>query len=95
VERDAFLGSQLRHYLWQCRCRRHACRTSPDQNPATLIDRQLSRLDDFSLQILKIRFIEVELPLQRPIGDPLMLLEEFQDLLEYGIEVHPHPSPCP
>ena len=60
-----------------------------------LIDCQMPRLDDLGLQILKIRFIQVELPLQRPIGNPLMLLEESQDPLEYVIEVHHHPSRCP
>jgi hypothetical protein len=91
---EIFRGGWLRRYLRQWQSRRWRCthRTSPDQNPATLIDRELPRLNDFGLQILKICLIQVELALQRPIGDPLMLLEDLQDPLEYVIEVHHHPS---
>ena len=87
-------GGWLRCCLrqWQGRCWRRARRAGPDQNPATFIDCQLQRLDDFGLQILKICLIQIELALQCPIGDPLMLLEEFQDPLEYVIEVHHHSS---
>src|SRR5262245_22138025 len=95
--RGIFRGGWLRRYLrqWQRRRWHRARRTGPDQDPATLIDRQLPRLDDFGLQILNICRIKIELALQRPIGDPLMLLEELQDPLEYVIEVHHHPSLCP
>ena len=85
-------GGWLQHYLRQWHSRRWRCarNTSPDQNPATLIDRELPRLDDFGLQILKICLIKIELALQRPIGNPLMLLEEIQDPLQ-----HLHKSPSP
>ncbi len=95
--RGIFRSGWLRRYLrqWQNRCWRCVRCTGPDQDPATLIDRQLPRLDNFSFQILKICLIKIELALQRPIGDPLMLLEDLQDPLEYVIEVHHHPSLCP
>src|SRR5215471_21046914 len=91
--RGIFWGGWLEHYLrqWPSRRWRRARCTSPDQNPATLIDRQLPRLNDFGLQILKICLIKIKLALQRPIGDPLMLLEDLQDSIEYVIEVHHHP----
>ena len=84
--RGIFRGGRLRRCLWQWQSRRwrRARRTGPDQDPATLIDRQLPRLDDFGFQILEIWLIQVELALQRPIGNPLMLLEERQDPLEYA-----------
>jgi hypothetical protein len=41
-----------------------------------MIDRELACLDDFRFQIFKVRIIELELPLEGPIGDPPMALEE-------------------
>jgi hypothetical protein len=97
VERGIWRDSWLRHCLrqWQRRCCWCVSYTGPHQEPAALIDRQLLYFNNFGLQILKIRRIKVKLPLQRPIADPLMSLEESQDPLEHVIKVHHHPSCCP
>jgi hypothetical protein len=61
---------------------------TPDQHGTILIDGKLARLDDFCLQILKVRIIKPKLPLESPIRDPLITLEEFEYLIEYRIEIH-------
>jgi hypothetical protein len=76
----------LRNWLWRC-----IRRASPDQDSAILIDRELTCLDDFRFQILEVGIIELELPLEGPIGDSPMALQEYQDLIEYLVELHPHP----
>src|SRR5262249_27244750 len=70
-------------WLWE---RRGAL--NPDQHGAVLIDGKLSSLDDFCLQILEIRIVEPKLPLERPICNPLMTLEEFEYCIEHRVEVH-------
>ena len=77
--RVIFWGGWLRNYRWYwaepyswpSRCVRY---TSPDQDQAPFIDCKLSCLDDFGLQVLQVRLVKIELPLQRPIGDPFMPL---------------------
>jgi hypothetical protein len=66
-----------------------SCRSRSDF--AILIDRELACLDDFRFQIFEVGIIELELPLECPLGDPSMALQEYQDLLEYFVELHPHP----
>lgn len=61
---------------------------TPDEHGTVLIDGKLARLDDFGLQILQVRIIKPKLPLESPIRDPLMTLEECEYLIEYCIEVH-------
>src|SRR5262249_3851995 len=50
---------------------------TPDQHGAVLIDGELAGLDDFCLQILQVRIIKTKLPLESPICDSLMALEEL------------------
>jgi hypothetical protein len=66
--------------------------TSPDQDPAILIDRELLSLEEFGGKILQDGVIELELPLERPIGDPFALAEEGHDLIKERVKVHGSPS---
>ena len=72
-----------------CGWRRRRCEVPPpNQHGAILIDGKLARLDDFCLQILQVRIIKPKLPLESPIREPLMTLEEFEYLIEHRVEVH-------
>jgi hypothetical protein len=61
----------LRNRLWGCL---HPA--SPDQDSAILIDRKLARLDDFRFEIFEVGIIELELPLEGPLGDTPMASQE-------------------
>jgi hypothetical protein len=74
-------------WRWSRRWKRCEVPT-PDQHGTVLIDGKLACLDDFRLQILKVRIIKPKLPLESPIRDPLMTLEEFEYPIEHCIEVH-------
>src|SRR5262249_17458201 len=74
---------------WRCGWRWRRCDVpTPDQHSAVLIDGKLARLDDFCLQVLKVRIIKFKLSLESPIRDPLMTLEECEYLIEHRVEVH-------
>jgi len=63
---------------WQWRCLRG---TGPYQHGAILINGTLVDLNDFHLQIVEVPLVEVELALERPIGDAAALAEQRQDLI--------------
>jgi hypothetical protein len=63
------------------------------QYRAPLIGRQLFRLNDFVFDGLQIVVIEVELPLQRSIGDTLFPLEPIDNLRQQFLEGHGSASP--
>jgi hypothetical protein len=48
-------------------------------------------LDDFNLQILKVRLVEAELSLEGPVGHTATVPEEVQNLIENLIKVHHSP----
>jgi hypothetical protein len=50
----------------------------PDQDLPRLVDRQPSRLDQLGFEILNIVVIKMELPLQGPIGDTPIALEQIE-----------------
>src|SRR4029453_5648754 len=50
--------------------------------------------DEFILQHLKGLVIQLELKLQRAVGDPSSLSEERQDLVEHCVKIHHRPSTC-
>ena len=62
--------------------------THPDQHRALLIDGTLVDLNDFHLQVIEVRVIEVELALERPVRDAAALAEQRQDLVQHSVKVH-------
>jgi hypothetical protein len=68
--------------------------TGPHQHDAILINGTLVDLNDFHLQIVEVRLVEVELALERPIGDAAALAKQRQDLIQHSVKVHERPSPC-
>jgi hypothetical protein len=49
-------------------------------------------VEEFGLEILQGRLVQLELPLERPIGDPSALAKQRHHLIEYGIKIHHRPS---
>ena len=64
-----------------------------DQDSAILIHRELFGIDDFFLQIVKVRIIQREPPLQGPIRDPLLTRQHLKDLRQDLLKGHPRASP--
>src|SRR5262249_44875748 len=67
-------------------------RSCPDQHRSLLVNRELLCLDKFRLQVFQVRIIQIKLPLQCPIGDPLVLLEPVDDLGKDLLKCHDCPS---
>src|SRR5262245_13859786 len=93
----------LRGWLFLCRRRlcwlirerswfRYGWRSCPDQHDSFFVNSELLRLDQFRLQVFQVRIIQVKLPLQCPIGDPLVLLEPVDDVCEDILKCHDCPS---
>src|SRR5439155_17524966 len=64
----------------------------PDQYGVVLVHRYLVHLDEFELDILDIRLVQVELAFQRPIRDPALALEQGHGLVQDLLEGHGRPS---
>jgi hypothetical protein len=60
---------------WQGRTLGRVCRASPDQHFTVLIDGESFRVDDFSLQIVEVRVIEIESALEGTVRQPLLTLQ--------------------
>jgi hypothetical protein len=67
-------------------------RTGPDEDPAGFIDRERLGLDELGFEILQGGGIELELPLEGPIGDPFALAEESHNLIEECVKFHTRSS---
>jgi len=74
---------------WRERCRPVA---GPDQDIAVLIDRHPLALDEFVLQILQGRVIELELPLEGIVGQASAPLQHGHRLVEDLLKGHRQPS---
>ena len=74
---------------WQGRGRDTA---GPDQHGVVLVHRYLVHLDEFELDILDIRLIQVELAFERPIRHPALALEQGNRLVQNLLEGHGRPS---
>jgi hypothetical protein len=48
--------------------------------------------DEFLLEIIEERIVQIELPLEGAIGHPSAALEQVHDLAEHVIKVHHRPS---
>ena len=66
----------------------------PHQHGAILINGTLVDLDEFHLEIVKVRVIKVKLALERPVGDAAALAEQRKDLIQHRVKVHDRLSPC-
>src|SRR4029450_11924203 len=75
--RLACLEGWLLRQRWRCR---HTNITTPDEQLSVLVDCELLDSNDLALQILKELVVQLELSLERPIGDALMPLEKCQYL---------------
>src|SRR5262249_35810545 len=91
------LGSQQEPRLgWRRgRLSGHCRIANPDQDRARLITGELFRLDEVGLHVFEILVIQSKTAFERTIGEPLVPLEQVEDLCQYLIKVHPVPSlPC-
>jgi hypothetical protein len=68
--------------------------TCPDQHGALLLNGTLVHLNDFHLQVVEVRVIEVELALERPVRDAASLAEQREHLIQHSVKVHERPSTC-
>src|SRR5262245_64541620 len=66
----------------------------PDQHGAVLVHCDPVHLDEFELQILDIRLVQVELAFECPIRHPALALEHGYCLVENLLKGHRHPSLC-
>ena len=69
--------------------------TRPDQDVALLIDRQALARDEFVLQIVQGRVIELELPLEGAVGQAAAPPQHGNRLVENLLKGHRRPSLCP
>ena len=51
-------------------------------------------LNNFHLQVVEVRVIEVELALERPIRHTAALAQQCEDLIQHRVKVHNRLSPC-
>src|SRR5262249_4082513 len=68
--------------------------TCPDQHGALLIPGTLLDLNDFHLQVVEVRVIEIELALERPVRDTASLAEPGKNLIQHRAQVHDRLSTC-
>ncbi len=73
---------------WRGRTWGRDCSASPDQHFTVLIDGEPFCIDDFSFQILEVRVIEVEPSLEGPVREPLVALQQFEDLGQELVKRH-------
>src|SRR5215510_5859546 len=66
--------------LWHTAC--------PDQHFAVFIDSDTLRLDELFLERLQVLVVQLELELERTIGDPPAGSQQDYDLVQYLIKVH-------
>src|SRR5262245_42390920 len=64
---------------------------SPDQHGVVLVHRDLVYLDEFELEVLDIRLVQVELAFERPIRDAALTLEQSHRLIQDLLECHSAP----
>src|SRR4029434_10335528 len=74
---------------------RRSCRTNPDHDFAILIRREALSLDEFNREVLERRVIQLELPLERAVGDSATSLEQTYRLVENLLKGHCQPSLYP
>jgi hypothetical protein len=74
-------------------CGRHRV-ARPDQDIASLIDRQALALDEFVLQIFQGRVVELELSLEGAVGQASATLEHGHRVVENLLKGHRQPSVC-
>ena len=55
--------------------------------------RQALALDEFHLQVVEVRVIEVELALERPVRHTAALAQQCEDLIQHRVKVHHRRSP--
>src|SRR5215510_589723 len=94
--RSISLGRRPLHRLGRWRGRRWgvAYVSDPDQHVTILIHCHALGFDEFILQHLKGLVIELELKLQRSVGDPSSLPQKGHDLIQHVVKVHLRPSTC-
>ena len=63
--------------------------TGPDQHRAVLIDGEALALDEFVFQVVQGGVIELELPLERAIGQAAPLAQQGDHLIHHRDKVHP------
>jgi hypothetical protein len=69
-------------------------RTCPDQDRAALIHCEALALNEFMLQIIQSRVVELKLPLEGAVGQAPPTLEHGYRLVEDLLKGHRHPSLC-
>src|SRR5262245_27564523 len=74
------------------RCRWGACASCPDQDFALFIHGQFFGVDQVIFEVFQQVVIKLQPPLEEPIGQALLPLEERENLLKDGIVIHYRPS---
>src|SRR5262245_31119887 len=65
------------------------CRAArPDQKAAVFIARQPLGTNEFFLEVFQVFVIQCKPPLQAPVGDPLLPLQQCLNLREHFLERH-------
>ena len=88
-------GTVLAAGRGRCRVGHGALGARPDQDVALLLDRQALARDEFVLQIVQGRIIELELPLEGAVGQASAPLEHGHRLVENLLKGHRRPSLVP
>jgi hypothetical protein len=74
------------------RCQCGCCASRPHQDFALLIHCELSGVDKFGFQIIDVVVIQIELPLESPVGHPSMALQQRDHLFQHFVKGHGRPS---
>jgi hypothetical protein len=72
--------------------RRDGGTTGPDQHGVVLIYRHLVHFDEFELEILDVRLVQVELAFEGPIRHPALALQQGHRLVQDLLKGHRRPS---
>ena len=82
--------------VWRWGASRHGGRhrvAAPDQHCAALIDCQALARDEFDRQVFQGRIVELELTLERAIGQAAAPLEQGDGLVQHLLKGHGSPFP--
>ena len=87
-------GRLLLAHAWRPRAWRRWL-THPHEDTRILLHPDTLAVNEFLLQVLQGRIIELEVPLEHPVGDPTAALQHREGLIHHLFKGHRCVSPSP
>src|SRR4029453_9386319 len=85
-------GTLLRPQGYRGKGQRQRRVSEPDQDSPLLIRCQSLGIDEFFLEVFQVVIVQVKPPLERPVREPLLALEQLAYLGEEFVKRHVQPS---